>query len=110
MMSLCKVEYIKHWRDPTINIIPYSNIFRYKVVAYGFEREIRIIHDKFEHNFEKSEKESGVFLNVNLNRFLRSIVVSPSAQPWFIELIRDVTKKYGIKTPVNLSKLAIDPI
>jgi len=110
MTNICKVQYIKHWRDPTISIIPYSNIFRYKVVAYDFEREVRIIHDRLEQNFKKSDKETGVLLKVHLNRLLRSIVVSPSAQPWFIDLVKDVTQRYGITTPVKLSKLAIDPI
>lgn len=110
MLSICKVEYIKHWHDPEINIIPYSNIFRYKVVAYDFEREVRIIHDRFEGNFNSPQKEAGVHLNVQLNRFLRSIVVSPSAQRWFIELVKDVAQKYGITTPVRLSKLATEPL
>lgn len=107
---LCKVEYIKHWRDPKINIIPYSNIFRYKVVAYDFEREVRIIHDRFGQNFKKSTKDTGILLKVRLDHLLRSIVVSPSAQPWFIDLVKDVTQRYGITTPVRQSKLAIDPI
>lgn len=110
MTNICKVEYIKHWRDPTISIVPYSNIFRYKVVAYDFEREVRIINDRFEQNFEKSDKETGILLKVRLNRLLRSIVVSPSAQPWFIALVKDVTQRYGITTSVKLSKLATDPI
>lgn len=109
MTNLCKVDYIKHWRDPKISIIPYSNIFRYKVVAYDFEREVRIIYDKFDQNFNKSDKETGVLLKVRLDRLLRSIVVSPSAQPWFSDLIKDITKRYGITTPVRQSKLAVDP-
>ena len=108
--SVCKVEYIKHWRDPKINIIPYSNVFRYKVIAYDFEREVRIIHDRLEDNFKRSDKETGVLLKVRLNQLLRSIVVSPSAQPWFIDLVKDVTQRYGITTPITKSKLAIDPI
>lgn len=110
MTSVCKVGYIKHWRDPKISITPYSNVFRYKVVAYDFEREVRIIHDRFEYNFKKSEKETGVFLKVRLDRLLRSIVVSPLSQPWFIDLVKDVTQRYGVTTPVRKSKVAIDPI
>lgn len=108
--NLCKVEYVKHWNDPKINIIPYSNVFRYKVIAYDFEREVRIIHDRFEQNFKRSEKENGMRLNVRLNNLLRSIVVSPSAQPWFIDLIKDVTERYGVTTPIKRSKLSLDPI
>lgn len=108
--SICKVEYIKHWRDPKISILPYSNIFRYKVVAYDFEREVRIIHDRLQQNFKKSDKQTGVLVKVRLDRLLQSIVVSPSAQPWFIDLVKDVTQRYGITTPVKQSKLAIEPI
>lgn len=108
--TLCKVEYIQHWRDPMMSIIPVSNIFRYKVIAYDFEREARIIHDKLDQNSSRPDKETGVLIKVRLERILRSIVVSPSAQPWFIDLVRDVSRRYGITAPVRRSKLAIDPI
>lgn len=108
--NLCKVEYVKHWNDPKINIIPYSNVFRYKVIAYDFEREVRIIHDRFEESFKKSNKENGLHLSVRLNSLLRSINVSPSAQPWFIDLVKDVTGRYGVTTPIKRSKLSLDPI
>lgn len=107
---ISKVEYIKHWHSPKIEIFPYSNIFRYKVVAYDFEKEVRIIHDQFEENFEQKNKETGVLLGVNLDRLLRSIVISPAAQPWFYDLVKDIAQRYGVKTPIKKSKLAIDPI
>jgi len=108
--TLSKVEYINHWRDPAISIEPYSNVFRYKVIAYDFEREVRIIHDKLEQNFKQDKKESGIHMKVDLNELLRSIVVSPTAKPWFFDLVNDIAKKYGIKTPVKYSALATDPI
>jgi hypothetical protein len=108
--SIDRVEYIKHWRDPAIDIHPYSNVFRYKVIAYEFEKEARIIHDRMEHNFAKSEKDTGLHIPVQLNRLITSIVVSPSAQPWFFELVTDVAKRYGVTAQVKPSRLAIDPI
>jgi hypothetical protein len=37
-VSIARVKYVKHWRDPKLRINPYSNVFAYKVKAYDFER------------------------------------------------------------------------
>src|SRR5437868_6795561 len=42
-----KVEYVKHWRDPSLVFKPYSNVFAYKTVAYEYEKEVRVIVDRF---------------------------------------------------------------
>ena len=109
-LSLLKVEYIKHWRDPKVEIIPYAKIFRYKVVAYDFEREVRIILDRFERNFKQCEKDEGILLSIQLNKFLRSVVVSPLAPPWFVDLIKDLAHRYGVTAPARVSDLASEPI
>lgn len=109
-VSIVKVEYIKPWRDPRINVVPYSNVFRYKITAYSFEREVRVILDRHTMNFGANDKAEGVLVPIAPSRFIRSIVVSPVAPPSFRDLVQEVTCRYGITSKVRVSKLAMPPI
>ncbi|WP_444984597.1 hypothetical protein [Halomonas mongoliensis] len=109
-LSIKKVDYVKHWRDPSLKIKPYSNVFAYKVVAYEYEKEVRVIADKFDDNFDNAEPSSGLLVKTPINEVLRSIVISPEAPQWYVQLIEDTVTKYGIRIPVRRSKLAFEPI
>jgi len=109
-VSVARVKYIKPWRDPTINVVPYSNVFRYKVTAYSFEREVRVILDRHGPNFGASTKADGVLVPIALSKFIRSIVVSPLAPSSFLSQIEEVTSRYGVLSPVRRSKLSFAPI
>lgn len=109
-VSLVKVEYIKPWRDPTVNIVPYSNIFRYKVTAYSFEQEVRVMLDRHGINFGANDKDEGVLLPIAPAKFIRSIVVSPLAPRSFRNLVEEVSRRYGVFAKVRHSKLAMSAI
>lgn len=109
-VSITKVEYVKHWRDPELKIDPYSNVFAYKLVAYEFEKEVRVIIDRFHEEFGAPVLELGMSVEVSLKTMLRSIVVSPEAASWFLELVEGVVEKYGVTVPVRRSKLAFEPV
>ena len=109
-LFLRKVEYIKHWKDPDIEIKPYSNVFRYKAVGYSFENEVRVILDRFSSTFKATSKDEGVTIPVDLSSFLRSVVVSPECSPWFKAIIRDIIGKYNISCPVRNSSMSKEPI
>ena len=109
-ISLTKVKYVKHWRDPEIIFKPYSNIFAYKVKAYEFEKEVRVIIERFDDDFDYTIQNKGISIQIDLGELLRSIVISPEAPPWLLELIKGVAKKYGVAAPVRRSKLSSDPL
>lgn len=109
-LVLRKVKYIRHWKDPQIEVKPYSNVFRYKAVGYAFENEVRVILDRFESTFEAPSKDEGVMLPVDLKVFLRSVVVSPECSPWFRVFIEDVAHKYGVLCPIRNSSMSKQPI
>lgn len=109
-VHLRKVEYIEHRLDPKINIVPYSQIFSYKQSAYTFEKEVRIILDRFDETFKLSKKEDRILFPIDPSQFIQSIVVSPQASKSFLELVKDVTGKYGVTSPVKFSKLEDEPI
>lgn len=107
---ITRVEYVNHWHDPSLVFNPYSNVFAYKTVAYEYEKEVRVIIDRFHEDFDLPAQSGGMFVGIELGKLIRSIVVSPEAPSWFINLVEGVTEKYGILAPVRRSKLAFEPV
>jgi hypothetical protein len=118
---IARVEYVKHWSDPKLDISPpsasgsasdYARIFAYKTKAYEYEKEVRVIidHTAGPHAATCGEPEAGLLVPVDATRLLRSIVIAPDAPPWFEKLVRQSALRYGIRAPVRRSKLAADPI
>ena len=109
---IARVEYVKHWRDPKLDISPdYARIFAYKTKAYEYEKEVRVIIDRTgAHDRIGGDHEAGIVIPVDGTRLLRSIVIAPDAPPWFEKLVRQSALRYGIKAPVRRSRLATDPI
>lgn len=109
-MSIEKVEYVKHWRDPALDISPYSRVFAYKTKAYGFEREVRVLIDRFAEEFVAGIPERGMSIKIDHLTLLRSVVIAPEAPPWFETLVREASAGYGISAQVRRSKLAAEPV
>lgn len=110
LVSIERVEYVKHWRDPKLDISPYSRVFAYKTKAYEFEKEVRVLIDRSVDEFDTDIPEIGMPIKVSLQTLLRSIVIAPEAPPWFEKLIREVAAKYGVTAHVRRSKLASEPV
>ena len=105
---LHKVEYIDHSKNPDMVIGQYTDVLRFKNEAYEYEKEIRVIVPRQSKDWEKNPDGIRLFVD-DLNALLRSVVVSPEAQPWFVELTQDVCSRYNISAPVRRSKLAFLP-
>lgn len=110
LSEIKEVRYVKHWRDPELQYNPYSNVFAYKVKAYEYEKEVRVIIDRYSENIEDSMLPSSMAVPVVLSKLIRSIVIHPEAQGWFESLIRSVVQRYELQVEVRRSKLAFDPI
>lgn len=109
-ISIERVEYVKHWRDPTLDIAPYSRVFAYKTKAYDFEKEVRVLIDRSASEFEAEMPDGGMAVKVNHATLLRSIVVAPEAPVWFEMLVREASERYEILAPVRRSILATEPV
>jgi hypothetical protein len=107
-ITMKKVQYVKHWNDPNLRINPYSNVFAYKITAYDYEKEVRIIVDRFGENHINDK--SGLIISAPAKDLVRSIVVSPEAPDWYRKMIERISNDYGLSAPVRRSKLAIGPL
>ena len=100
------VEYIDYEKIP----IPLHNMlykYLHKRLSFSHENELRAIIWSWDH-INKSQIPSdstSVAVPVPLDRLLHAIHVAPTAKPWFGELVEQVTRRYGLNTPVIRSNL-----
>lgn len=110
-LAISKVDYVEHWESPDLCITPYSRVFTYKVKAYAFEKEVRLIIDRYQypakHHVPIAEKT--MLLPIKLKPTINSIVVSPEAPEWFMRLIMNTARRLGMDERAVRSKLALAP-
>lgn len=109
-IAIEKVNYVKYWRDPKLDLVPYSKVFAHKNIAYEFEKEVRVLIDRFDAEFNADIEEKGMSIKVDLKTLLCSIVIAPEAPQWFVNLVGDVCNFYKVEAPVKRSLLAKEPV
>lgn len=83
-----------------------------KIPSFSFEKEIRLV------GFEKEKdltidknSEPGLKINIpDLKKFINKIVISPYADPWFLNLIKDLTCRLGMNFEILKSELQDKPV
>jgi hypothetical protein len=104
-----EVSYIDHFKNPDMVIGKYTDLLKFKHLAYAYEKELRMIVPQQVDDLSTNPDALHLPLG-DLNDFIRSVVVAPEAGPWFYELIKDVTARYGLNSPVRRSKLTYLPL
>lgn len=118
-----KVKYIDFINQKAQISTP-TDVFHYKRLAFIHESEIRLIKTHYpptgiENNVPKNSlplkgKElspNGDFIGLDLNEFLEKVIVSPYSDKWFVNVVKKLTKKYGVDVSlVSKSELSADPI
>lgn len=109
-LEVHRVNYISHI-DESFSISPLGP-FISKSKPYSFERETRVVSwsscvdiSKFSIN-----KESGRLFAVDLEKMIKKIVVSPSADPWFKSVVEKLCEGAGINVDIEDSALRMQPI
>lgn len=109
-IDLSEVQYINHKLDDMPDFNMMYPVF-HKNKAYTYEKELRLIYTvDFEvgwlYDWSKEEVEQGKYLPVNLDKLIDEIIVSPYSPDWYIKLIDNLCKTYGLKVDVIKSELA----
>jgi len=61
-------------------------------------------------SWEKMNYEhDGAYIEVDIETLIEKVIVSPTAEPWFEELVKSVADHYGLKKPIVPSSLSIKP-
>ena len=104
-VNVTKVRYIDHAGHLPDGAYTFAeDIFGFKHLAYAFEKEVRIIVSCQMPN-EDEEMPPALRVPIDIDCFLRSIVVAPEAGDWFYQLVDDVAKKYDVYKRVRRSAL-----
>ena len=103
-----RVKYVDHLRIRNWIIGRYTDVLHYKNEAYRYEKELRLIIPRQRATLGRNP--IGIHLPISsLSDLVRSVVVAPESEPWFLEGVRDLCEKYKLAAPVRRSKLAVVP-
>ena len=106
-VQITQVKYIDHFENPDMVIGRYSDPLQFKHLAFDFEREVRVMIPKpltWKENGEGIHRPLG-----SLDDLITSVTVAPDAGEWFIDLVREISSRYGLKASVRPSQLASLP-
>jgi hypothetical protein len=104
--------------------IPPGNVFwplTYKRRSFEHERELRAVWSALHKVAEAGPAVASgheyqpapypvVWKKVDLEALTESIFVSPTANPWFRDLVERVLRRYDVDAPVRQSDLAAEPL
>lgn len=116
-----RVKYVDNKkRDTSIDWIQHR--FSRKGKSFSYENELRIfVEDPTEnlkcvlsddgkswifqsvHNGEIipiTRTENGIYVDVNLCNFIEKVYVSPFSEKWFLDLVKAITKQYGLNPDI----------
>ncbi len=68
--------------------------------TFDYEREARVLWQA-----DVAPNGPGSYLRTDLETLIEEVVVAPMAEPWFAELVKSVSTKYGLTVPVTISSM-----
>jgi hypothetical protein len=91
------------------------NFIMHKRMSFAHERELRAIFWELSGTpdaqpFKAQIEPNGLAIEVNLSTLIERVYVSPTAAPWFANLVGAMTKRCGLTFPVTQSLLAEKPL
>lgn len=103
-----RVQYIDHTKNPDMIIGRYTDVLRYKNEAYQYENELRLLVPRQGDDWD--ENPMGIELSVGkLSDLIASVVIAPDADDWFVNVVKDLCKKYQVSVPIRRSRLSYLP-
>jgi hypothetical protein len=94
-----KVRYLDYERE-TPAAERDLDAFFCKRKSFDYERELRVLWRR-----RDALDQPGHYVAADLERLVDAIVVSPTSEPWFEELVSSVTGKYGLELPITMSSM-----
>lgn len=75
----------------------YYPLIMSKRKEFEYGKEIRLISPINQKTKTKRLKNDGKFVNSDLNTLIDEIIISPSSDKWYVDLVKDVVKSYGLE-------------
>jgi hypothetical protein len=115
-VAIDPITYIDYLHDsiPPFNIL---NFCKHKRKSFDHERELRahIWNRGMESGthrlcWEGTEGAPGIVVPVDVPRLVKSVVVAPGSDDWFLRLVGRVLEKYGLPLGVRRSQMDDEPV
>ena len=108
---LGKVNYI-NYDSESYPVDNFFSLVMHKRKAYEYEQEVRAIIWTFGSNSEHRPRaaEFGIQEEVDLDLVAKEVLVHPNSPPWFLDVVSDVSERYGLKAAPAASTLSLPPI
>jgi hypothetical protein len=71
---------------------------------YDYERELRVLLVR-----DGAESQPGVAVPVDLHRLMATVHLAPRSPTWVVQLVKNVSRKYGLDVEVLESRLDVPP-
>jgi len=82
-----------------------DDAFWYKRKSFEHEKEVRAII----HHYQGLEEPVGLNITIPISDLIDAIYISPMAPQWFVEIVKDVSEKYGLSKPILQSQMTAKP-
>lgn len=119
-ICISQVEYLDYTRESLRDghhLAPYLR----KSKPYAYENEVRAIvdlserienseHVRRDQSLMKAIRNHGVYVKVDLPTLLDRVYVSPTAGPWFHELVKKILHRFELKVETCQSILSNQPV
>jgi len=105
-----KVKYIDYDKE-LISREGYPSAFVHKRKSFEHEQELRAVIQSFirkrngEINWSKPPFKDGLYVSVNLDTLIEKVYLAPTCPNWLLELVKSVTRTYGLSKDVLSSAL-----
>jgi len=110
-----KVKYIdfeKDWLPEGNTLYP----FVHKRKSFEHEQELRVVIQELCYkkngkiNWDRPPFDDGIYASVDLSVLIERLYLAPTSPKWLLELVRSVTRKYGLDKDVIQSSLDGTPV
>lgn len=113
-----KVKYVNYDADQVVSLDRFHPAL-VKRPEYSYEREVRVLYDIHAELYDHEDFFDWMCINkglpkfrefeIDVDRLIADIVVSPFAAPWYKDVVESVIAKYGLKKRVVQSAMTREP-
>ena len=100
-VDIGKIQY----DDYQNKILGVNGAYWHKRKSFEYEQEVRAVI----RNSEYDEYPGGMQVDVDLEKLIQAIYISPYAPKWFEDVVCDVVKRYGLNKPILHSIIGEKP-
>jgi hypothetical protein len=99
---ILKLQSVSYLEQNEIDAVGrYEDYFFIKRPHFSFEQEFRIALDAYSDASNPVEMPVGTYLQIDIDKLIDQVLVHPDSDDWFVDVVKSVSDKYHMKSPVS---------